>query len=136
MHESVRSDPIAYVLSHAFAAATANQEDPHALVADLCASRLYADAMVIAIAIEVSKAKQREAEGFWCKEMDLINHLGIDKTVVLDELGKRTLFWFLATHRNDWRDMKIQATPLKDEPCPTTSLEQSPPPPPPPRRKT
>lgn len=142
MHDSIRSDPLAYVLNHAFAAATANQEDPHALVAELCASRLYADAMIMAIAIEVSKAKMREAEGFWCQEMELIKEIGIDKSVVLDEIGKRTLFWFLATHRNDWRDLKVQAPPLKDEPCspspPISSTQNSPPtlsPPPPPKRR-
>jgi hypothetical protein len=129
MHETVRSDPIAYVLNHAYAAATANQEDPHALVAELCASRLYADAMILAIAIQVSEAKIREAEGFWCREMELITSLGIDKNVVLDELGKRTLFWFLASHTNDWRNLPRTtppSPPKQEAPC---SI-----PPPPPRR--
>lgn len=132
MHDSVRTDPIAFVLNHAYAAATATQEDPHALVAELCASRLYADAMIMAIAIEVSKAKQREAEGFWCKEMELINEIGIDKTVVLDELGKRTLFWFLATKRDDFRTI----TALKDEPCSPPPPPLQTPPPPPKRRQS
>jgi hypothetical protein len=122
---SVRTDPIAYVLNHAYATATANQEDPYALDADLCANRLYADAMMVAIAIEVSKAKRHEHEGFWCREMETVTSLGIDKSVILDELGNRTLFWFLASHRNDWRELRV-----KEEPCPTPPTPPIPPPPP------
>lgn len=93
----VTTDPISFVLDHLWADLT-RQDDPAAVLVSLCATKLWPEALMLAIAMELDAAKREEARQYW--EVDA------DKPKLMDELGNRTLFEFLARHRNDWRHLR------------------------------
>jgi hypothetical protein len=108
-------DPIGYVLSHLWADATKDGEK-HATaeMVAACAAKDYATALIYAIAIELDKAKRMEHSRGWAETLRMLETAQIPKELVLDEVGHRTLFWFLAQHRNDMRRLR----PATDSPPP------------------
>lgn len=104
-HPKLREDPVGYVLDALWESATSGGKDPHFMIVDCVASKDFATAIMLALAIEMDKAKRLEQSGVWCEKWGLMEALGIKKEAVMEELSHRDLFWFLARHRRDFRTL-------------------------------
>jgi hypothetical protein len=113
---SIHSDPIAFVLDALWAHTTQNGRfDAAATLRGLVAEHHYAEAMMLAVAIELDKVKRADQVSFWGERLPTLEQAVAHKLPVLDELGRRQLFWFLAEHMNDLRDLPSNPPP---RPCP------------------
>lgn len=117
-------DPIGYVLAHLWTDATKDGEK-HATaeMVAACASKDYATALIYAIAIELDRAKRMEHSRGWAETLRMLDSCEIPKELLLDEVGHRTLFWFLAQHRNDSR--RLRPAPESLTPPPPPALTQA-----------
>lgn len=133
----LRDDPIGFVLDALWA--TATSEGPDAIfrvIAQCVQIGEYGVALAYALAVEIDRAKRDEANGFWNDQDAALRSLGVSKESILDEIGNRTLFAFLARHINDHRLIKgkLAWTPPNRRSVHSTDIfrEKPIPPPPPP----
>jgi len=102
---NLKDDPIAFVLERLWSDVTAQGEwSVSALLISHLASKDYATAFMLAVAMELDKAKRDESAAFWMSEAPT-------KVGALNELGKRSLLWFLLEHLNDPREIKGHKPP-------------------------